>query len=136
MGFSVQGGSDRVKVFISLRDAHWLLEDELGMHQEKFGFFEVAKLAKEAAKITLEYEVDKVMDPDIKHIDKHRSTFLLSKFLCKIISTQLKRLKTKIDPIILDVQRAIFTSSMGCGKVAMDPKFYTTASKYLLSDIS
>lgn len=102
----------------------------------KFGFFEVTKLAKEAANIMLEYEVDKVMDPDIKHIDKHRSTFLLSKFLCKIVSTQLKRLKTKIDPIILDVQRAIFTSSMGCGKVAMDPKFYTTASKYLLSDIS
>ena len=135
MGFSVEGGSDRVKVNISLRDAHWVLDDELGMHQEKFGFFEVAKLAKEAAKITLEYEVDKVMDPDIKHIDKNRSTFLLSKFLCKIISTQLKRLKTKIDPIILDVQRAIFTSSMGCGKVAMDSKFYTTASKYLLSDI-
>ena len=135
-GFSVQGGSDRVKIIVSLRDAHWLLEDELGMHQEKFGFFEVTKLAKEAAKIALEYEVDKVMDPDIKHIDKHRSTFLLSKFLCKIVSTQLKRLKTKIDPTILDVQRAIFTSSMGCGKVAMDPKFYTSASKYLLSDIS
>ena len=43
MGFSVEGGSDRVKVIISLRDAHWVLEDELGMHQEKFGFFEVTK---------------------------------------------------------------------------------------------
>jgi hypothetical protein len=65
MGFSVEGGSDRVKVIISLRDAHWLLEDELGMHQEKFGFFEVTKLAKEAAKYSLEYDVDKVMDPNI-----------------------------------------------------------------------
>ena len=54
MGFSVQGGSDRVKIIVSLRDAHWLLEDELDMHQEKFGFFEVTKLAKEAAKIALE----------------------------------------------------------------------------------
>lgn len=34
MGFSVQGGSDRVKVIISLTVAHWVLEDELGMHQE------------------------------------------------------------------------------------------------------
>ena len=134
-GFSVEGGSDRVKVNISLKDAHWLLEDELGMHQVKFGFFEVTKLAKEAAKIILEYDVDKVIDPDIKHIDKHRSTFLLSKFLCKIVSIQLKRLKPKINPTILDVQRAIFTSSMGCGKLAMDSQFYTTASKYLLSDI-
>jgi hypothetical protein len=34
------------------------------------------------------------------------------------------------------VQRAIFSSSMGCGRIAMDSRFYTTASKYLLSDIS
>ena len=135
MGFSVEGSSGRVKVNISLRDAHWVLEDELGMHQEKFGFFEVTKLAKEAAKYSLEYCVCKVVNPEIQQISKDNTVFILSKFLCKVFSTQLKRLKTKIDPTILDVQRAIFTSSMGCGKVAMDSKFYTTASKYLLSDI-
>ena len=135
MGFSVEGSSGRVKVNISLRDAHWVLEDELGMHQEKFGFFEVTKLAKEAAKYSLEYCVCKVVNPEIQQISKDNTVFILSKFLCKVFSAQLKRLKTKIDPTILDVQRAIFTSSMGCGKVAMDSKFYTTASKYLLSDI-
>ena len=135
MGFSVEGGSDRVTVNISLRDAHWLLEDELGMHQEKFGFFEVTKFAKVASGFLLEYCVDKVVEPEIKHIDKHKSTFLLSKFLCKVISTQLQRLKPKIDPTILDVQRTIFASTMGCGKIAKNPEFYTTASKFLLNDI-
>ena len=54
LGFSIEGGSDRVKVNISLKDAHWLLEDELGMHQATFGFFEITKLARAAAEYSLE----------------------------------------------------------------------------------
>lgn len=136
LGFSIEGGSDRVKVNISLKDAHWLLEDELGMHQATFGFFEITKLARAAAEYSLEYYVNDVGGFDESRMEKPRVAFILSKFLSKLFSNQLKRLKSKIDPVILDVHRAIFTSTMGCGRIAKDMKFYTTASTHLLCDIS
>ncbi len=131
--FLIDGGADRGRVRICLDETCWTLENVDDFVVQEFGFFEIGKLANAASKIVLKYIVDPINMANKMYYNRKASN--TTKVLSKILATQFSRLKEKINPTILSVQRAIFAYSLGCGPLAINPKFYALASKYLINDI-
>ncbi len=132
--FLIDGGIDRGRIRVHLDETCWTLENVDDFVVQEFGFFEIGKLANAAVKVALKYILNpKTIDDKSNYYRQNPSN--TTKVLSKILASQFSRLKEKINPTVLAVQRAIFSCSMGCGPLAINPKFYALASKYLINDI-
>ena len=132
--FLVRGGEYRTPFKVTMDQCRWILEDLDGCFHGFFGLYEISKMATQAAKIALRNWEPK--NTPMQSFYKNKwGPEKLAKVLGKILSSQFKRLKGTIAPAILDVQRAIFSSTFACGNVATSMSFYRYASNFLLSDI-
>lgn len=130
-GFEIDGGPDRALIKVMAEESCWAINH--GGHLFKLGLFEIGELASLCAKIAISNWRPK----------KSSSSFFVEKWMhdltrktfCKIISVQFKRIRVKLDPTIINVQKSVFHSTMKAGEISIDPDFYKRASKYLLKDI-
>lgn len=130
-GFEIEGGPDRTPVKVIAEETYWVVNH--GGNLFRLGLFEIGELSSWCAKLAISNW----------HPKKSASTFFVKKWMheltrktfCKIISAQFKRIRLKLDPTVIEVQKAVFRSTMKAGEIAINPIFYKLASKFLLKDI-
>lgn len=130
-GFEIEGGAERTPVKVMALETCWAITHD--GKQFQLGLFEIGELASLCSKIAIS---------NWKPL-KSASSFNLGKWmydltrktLSKIISAQFKRIRAKLNPTVIDVQKSVFTSTMKCGEIAINPDFYKCCSSHILKDI-
>ena len=130
-GFEI-AGADRTPIKVMAEETCWAINHGGCLYQ--IGLFEIGELASLCAKIAISnWSMPK----------KSGSSFFVEKWMhdltrktfCKIISAQFKRIRVKLDPTVINVQKNVFHSTMKAGEISINADFYKRASKYLLKDI-
>ena len=131
-GFEIDGGPERTPIKVMAEETCWGINN--GGCQFQLGLFEIGELASVCAKIAIS---------NWKPPKKSGSSFFVERWMhdltrktfCKIISSQFKRIRVKLDPTVINVQKNVFHSTMKAGEISINADFYKQASKYLLKDI-
>ena len=130
-GFEI-AGADRTPIKVMAEETCWAINH--GGHLFQLGLFEIGELASLCAKIAIS---------NWRMPKKSGSSFFVEKWMhdltrktfCKIISAQFKRIRVKLDPTVVNVQKNVFHSTMKAGEISIIADFYKQASKGLLKDI-
>ena len=130
-GFEIDG-PDRTPVKVLAEETCWAINHGGCIFQ--LGLFEIGELASLCAKIAIS---------NWKPPKKSGSSFFVERWMhdltrktfCKIISAQFTRIRGKLDPTVINVQKNVFYSTMKAGEISITADFYKRASKGLLKDI-
>lgn len=137
-GFVLHGGDDRLPVRITLCDTSWLAEVDDGTPAppppRRFGLFEIHSLIDcTTAWSMLLWRPRPGPAPEwrIRMWAQQRAR----RSIAHLVGQQRLGLMHHVDPIVRDVQRAIFASTFATGQLALDEEFYQLADPFLISDI-
>ena len=131
-GFEIDGGPERTPIKVMAEETCWAINH--GGCLIQLGLFEIGELANLCAKIAISNWKPPKKSGSSVFVERWMHD-LTRKTFCKIISAQVPRIRCKLDPPVINVQKNVFHSTMKAGEISINADFYKRASQGLLKDI-
>jgi hypothetical protein len=131
--YLIDGGPDRVPVRVTLAPTSWLVEANRQFFH--FGLFQQSALAERIAQLLMSRWQPRSPQRRFSWRMREWAVQRTLEAIKPRVRWQARRLLPKIDPTVLDVQRALFAATFGTGSLALDESFYRKADRFLLSDV-